>query len=77
MWLPKLHGAKKTEGNGMVALAIDKDKGSQQALRWAADHLLSKGQTVILIHVVHRASSSPCLSLSLSLCHMHINMLSL
>ncbi|KAK4587572.1 hypothetical protein RGQ29_018829 [Quercus rubra] len=59
MWLPKLHGAKKTEGNGMVALAIDKDKGSQQALRWAADHLLSKGQTVILIHVVHRASSSP------------------
>ncbi|KAK7850969.1 u-box domain-containing protein 51 [Quercus suber] len=59
MWLPKLHGAKKTEGNGMVALAIDKDKGSQQALRWAADHLLSKGQTVVLIHVVHRASSSP------------------
>jgi hypothetical protein len=74
MWLPK-HGVKKpAEGNGLVALAIDKDKGSQQALRWAADNLLSKGQTVILIHVVHKLSSnsSACnsfflLSLSLSL----------
>jgi hypothetical protein len=69
MWLPK-HGVKKpAEGNGLVALAIDKDKGSQQALRWAADNLLSKGQTVILIHVVHKLSSnsSACNSLSFSL----------
>lgn len=45
-------------GNGLVAVAIDKDKGSQHALRWAADSLLSKGQTVILIHVLHKTSSS-------------------
>ncbi|GAU34848.1 hypothetical protein TSUD_259280 [Trifolium subterraneum] len=38
-------------GNGLVAVAIDKDKGSQYALKWAADNLLTRGQTVILIHV--------------------------
>jgi hypothetical protein len=32
-------------------VAIDKDKGSQYALKWAADNLLNRGQTVILIHV--------------------------
>ncbi|WJX70143.1 hypothetical protein P8452_54284 [Trifolium repens] len=38
-------------GNGLVAVAIDKDKGSQYALKWAADNLLNRGQTLILIHV--------------------------
>ncbi|KAJ0008200.1 hypothetical protein Pint_30735 [Pistacia integerrima] len=59
MWLPKGHGtAKKTSGNGLVAVAIDKDKGSQFAIKWALDNLLAKGQTVILIHVLHRTPSS-------------------
>ncbi|KZV26810.1 U-box domain-containing protein 35-like [Dorcoceras hygrometricum] len=35
----------------MVVVAIDKDKGSQGALKWAVDHLLSKGKTVTLLHV--------------------------
>ncbi|KAJ0985201.1 hypothetical protein J5N97_003557 [Dioscorea zingiberensis] len=35
----------------LVAVAVDKDKGSQNALKWALDHLLKKGQTVTLIHV--------------------------
>ncbi|XP_017230370.1 U-box domain-containing protein 35 isoform X1 [Daucus carota subsp. sativus] len=39
---------------GLVAVAIDKDKGSQFALRWAVDNLLSRGQTVVLIHVLHK-----------------------
>ncbi|KAK6144843.1 hypothetical protein DH2020_021663 [Rehmannia glutinosa] len=42
--------------NGLVAVAIDKDKGSQNALKWASDNLLTRGQTVVLIHVVQRSS---------------------
>ncbi|KAL1547912.1 non-specific serine/threonine protein kinase [Salvia divinorum] len=43
-------------GNGemnqeTVAVAIDKDKGSQAALKWAVDHLLGKGKNVTLLHV--------------------------
>ncbi|KAG6431590.1 hypothetical protein SASPL_109669 [Salvia splendens] len=43
-------------GNGeknqeTVAVAIDKDKGSQAALKWAVDHLLGKGKNVTLVHI--------------------------
>ncbi|GAB2215763.1 hypothetical protein Droror1_Dr00020161 [Drosera rotundifolia] len=51
MWLSKENGDKKEGTNALVAVAIDKDKGSQQALKWAFDNLLQKGQTVVLIHV--------------------------
>lgn len=57
MWLPnpKATGIRKGGGgNGLVAVAVDKDKGSQHAIKWAVDSLLAKGQTVILIHVVHK-----------------------
>ncbi|XP_015571170.1 U-box domain-containing protein 52 isoform X2 [Ricinus communis] len=56
MWLPKTNGSKKA-GTGLVAVAIDKDKGSQNALKWALENLLSKGQTVVLVHVLHRVAS--------------------
>ena len=52
------NGVKKGAGNGLVAVAIDKDKGSQNALKWAAENLLSRGQTVVLIHVVHKGTSN-------------------
>ncbi|KAL3613838.1 hypothetical protein CASFOL_041912 [Castilleja foliolosa] len=42
----------------LIAVAIDKDKGSQIALKWAVDNLLSKGQTVILVHVKLKQSYS-------------------
>ncbi|KAH7848284.1 hypothetical protein Vadar_000660 [Vaccinium darrowii] len=42
-----------------VLVAIDKDKSSQYALKWAIDNLLSKGQTVTLIHVKQRPASIP------------------
>ena len=62
MWLPstKESAIKKVgRGNGLVAVAVEKDnKGSRQALKWAADTLLSRGQTLILIHVLHTTSSS-------------------
>ncbi|XP_054783209.1 U-box domain-containing protein 35-like isoform X1 [Prosopis cineraria] len=60
MWFPnpKASGIRKGGGgNGLIAVAIDKDKGSQQALKWAAESLLSRGQTVILIHVLHKTSA--------------------
>ncbi|KAM0933717.1 putative protein kinase RLK-Pelle-RLCK-IXb family [Dioscorea sansibarensis] len=40
----------EVEGN-QVAVAIDKDKNSQNALKWAVDNLLRRGQTVTLLHV--------------------------
>uniref|UniRef100_A0A2N9FL44 RING-type E3 ubiquitin transferase n=1 Tax=Fagus sylvatica TaxID=28930 RepID=A0A2N9FL44_FAGSY len=64
MWLARNHVEKRDEGNGLVAVAIDRDKGSQHALKWAIDHLVQKGQTIILIHVNLK---SPLLSTSASL----------
>ncbi|KAF2313576.1 hypothetical protein GH714_011819 [Hevea brasiliensis] len=48
---------REGSGNGLVAVAIDKDKSSQNALKWAIDHILQRGQTVILIHVKVKSSS--------------------
>ncbi|XP_021895963.1 U-box domain-containing protein 35-like isoform X2 [Carica papaya] len=60
MWLPRGNiPAKKGTRNGLVAVAIDKDKGSQQALKWAAETLLSRGQTAVLIHVLQKSSNLP------------------
>lgn len=34
-----------------VVIAIDRDKGSQGALKWAVDNLLTPGETLTLVHV--------------------------
>jgi hypothetical protein len=47
----------------VVAVAIDKDKGSQYALKWTVDHLLTRGQALTLIHVKQRVSSLPTQSI--------------
>ncbi|XP_035539572.1 U-box domain-containing protein 52-like [Juglans regia] len=57
MWLQKADALNKTRGNGFIAIAIDNEKGSQNALKWAADNLITKGQTIVLIHVVHDGGS--------------------
>ncbi|XP_050379833.1 U-box domain-containing protein 35-like [Argentina anserina] len=49
-------------GKGLVSVAIDKDKGSQNALRWAAENILTRGQAVVLIHVVHRQNATNSLA---------------
>ena len=49
----------------LVAVAVDKDKGSQNALKWALDNVVTKGQTITLIHV--NTKPTGCKSLSLSL----------
>lgn len=58
MWLQKNQWDKKDGVNGLVAVAIDTDKGSQNALKWAIDHLVTKGSTIVLIHVNIKTSSS-------------------
>lgn len=60
MWNQKPVKEKKevVTGNELVGIAIDKDKGSQNALKWATENLLIKGQTAILIHVKLRSSGS-------------------
>ncbi|KAL0756933.1 hypothetical protein Bca101_094601 [Brassica carinata] len=59
MWMAKSNSVGIKEGGGstgVVAVAIDKDKSSQHALKWAVDHLLQRGQSVILVHVKLRPS---------------------
>ncbi|XP_010435430.1 PREDICTED: U-box domain-containing protein 35-like [Camelina sativa] len=46
----------KREGN--VTLAIDRDKESQNVMKWAVNNLLSRGQTITLLHVKIKQSSS-------------------
>ena len=70
MWLPRygLERKEKLDVKGIVAVAIDRDKGSQGALKWAIDYLLQRGQSVFLIHVKLRSpsnSSQSTLSFSL------------
>lgn len=60
------------KGKEMVAVAIDKDKGSQAALKWAVDNLLGKGKSVTLVHVKHR-NSAPCILFSFLVLNLHFS----
>ncbi|XP_066377182.1 U-box domain-containing protein 35-like [Miscanthus floridulus] len=44
-------------GYPLVAVCIDKDKNSQNALKWAIDSLVQKGQTIVLVHVNTKGTS--------------------
>ncbi|KAI4387117.1 hypothetical protein MLD38_004972 [Melastoma candidum] len=64
MWGTQGHQQADNRRSGVVAVAIDTDKGSQYALKWAVDNLLSKGKTVVLIHVrLHNPHHPPAASL--------------
>lgn len=47
------------KGNGVVTVAVDSDRNSQYALRWAADHLLARGQIFYLLHIRRKMTSVP------------------
>ncbi|XP_063943325.1 U-box domain-containing protein 52 [Daucus carota subsp. sativus] len=49
---------KDAAKNKLVAIAIDRDKGSQGAMKWAVEYILSKGQNILLVHVKARSSNS-------------------
>ncbi|XP_024994125.1 U-box domain-containing protein 35-like [Cynara cardunculus var. scolymus] len=51
------NGLPKCKGNSIVAIAIDKDKNSQHALKWVVEQLINRGQSVVLIHV-HKISAT-------------------
>ncbi|KAK3211205.1 hypothetical protein Dsin_015911 [Dipteronia sinensis] len=82
MWMPKSPkltagpAGEKKDGKscGLTAVAIDRDKGSQNAIKWAIDNILHKGQTLILIHVKLRSAAS--LSQSPSLPSPRLNQIS-
>ncbi|CAA6664619.1 unnamed protein product [Spirodela intermedia] len=63
MW--KSGGQRRAEiardglGRQLVAVAIDADKSSQHALKWAADHVISRGQIFILLHVRRKITTIP------------------
>ncbi|XP_062178456.1 U-box domain-containing protein 52-like [Phragmites australis] len=46
-----------TSSYPLVAVCIDKDKNSQNALKWAIDSLVQKGQTIVLVHVNTKGTS--------------------
>ncbi|XP_042033338.1 U-box domain-containing protein 35-like [Salvia splendens] len=69
MWLPNGKASirgKKGGRNGLVAVAIDKGKSSMHAMRWAAENLVTKGQTIILIHVLRKSSANSCSNYALN-----------
>jgi hypothetical protein len=41
----------------LVAVCIDKDKNSQNALKYATETLAHKGQTIVLVHVNTKGTS--------------------
>ncbi|ESQ36873.1 hypothetical protein EUTSA_v10003057mg, partial [Eutrema salsugineum] len=45
----KMVGRERRDEN--VVVAIDRDKGSQAALKWAVDNLLTPGENLTLVHV--------------------------
>lgn len=48
---------KETDPAPLVAVAIDDDRNSQHALKWAADNILMAGQIFLLLHVRRKISS--------------------
>ena len=62
MWFTRDTAGRKDVKNQLIAVAVDKSKGSQAALKWAIDNLLQRGQVVVLVHVKvknHCSLSSP------------------
>ncbi|KAJ7973682.1 U-box domain-containing protein 35 [Quillaja saponaria] len=57
MWNPRRIGERR-QGEGLVALAVDKDKSSQYALKWAVENFLPRDRTIKLVHVNQRIASS-------------------
>uniref|UniRef100_A0A0D9WMT8 RING-type E3 ubiquitin transferase n=1 Tax=Leersia perrieri TaxID=77586 RepID=A0A0D9WMT8_9ORYZ len=49
-----------TSSHPLVAVCIDKDKNSQNALKWAIDTLVQKGQIIVLVHVNTKGTSGNC-----------------
>uniref|UniRef100_A0A0E0N9Z1 Protein kinase domain-containing protein n=1 Tax=Oryza rufipogon TaxID=4529 RepID=A0A0E0N9Z1_ORYRU len=51
------HRAAADGGKVVAAVAVDGDRGSQHALKWAADHVLSRSHPFFLLHVRRKHAS--------------------
>ncbi|KAI4352739.1 hypothetical protein L6164_006960 [Bauhinia variegata] len=53
--------ARAAQGDGIVAVAVDKDKSCQCALKWAIDNIFPRDKPIKLVHVsqTHRSFPSP------------------
>ncbi|XP_052141984.1 U-box domain-containing protein 52-like [Oryza glaberrima] len=51
------HRAAADGGKVVAAVAVDGDTGSQHALKWAADHVLSRSHPFFLLHVRRKHAS--------------------
>nr|CAB3445608.1 unnamed protein product [Digitaria exilis] len=49
--------SSRERGAGTAAVAVDGDRGSQYALKWAADHILSRRHCFFLVHVRRKHTS--------------------
>jgi hypothetical protein len=63
--MSRLNADKKLLGAGrVVAVAIENNKTSQHAVKWAVENLVPKDQHLFLIHVKQKTNSStssiPC-----------------
>lgn len=54
-----------------IVVAVDKDKNSSSAVKWAIDNLLGNNQILVLVHVRVKNSPKSRYLLSLSLFHLH------
>lgn len=54
-----IHGEKKMGAGRVVAVAIENNKSSQHAAKWAVDNLVPRDQCLLLIHVRQKVSSIP------------------
>lgn len=65
MWgaSPIMNPQAGKDKNKLIAVAIDKDRGSQMALKWSIENIVAKGHTILLVHV--KLTQSNNLSLSL------------
>jgi len=57
--MSRLIQEKKIGAGRVVAVAIENNKTSQYAAKWAVDNLLPKEQALLLLYVRQRASSIP------------------
>ncbi|KAK8470562.1 hypothetical protein PHAVU_004G177800 [Phaseolus vulgaris] len=55
--MSRMNSEKKLGAGRVVAVAIENNKTSQHAAKWAVDNLLPKDQCLLLIHVRQRSSS--------------------
>jgi hypothetical protein len=45
------NGEHESAKDSSIIVAVDRDKNSQQAAKWAVDRLLTRGSTLQLVHV--------------------------